>query len=493
MEAERAVRDDRRYTPNALSQDFADTATLTGADDSPEIEWWLVLAHHDDPALVGLRLALSEVEPLEIGRHSTLLQGAFADPNISRRHARIEIGSRGTPILFDENSHNGTFVNGTKTKEHPLASGDVLGIGKVLLLVDRGHTPLPMDPPAGITGCSHPISVALDSVAKVRQRTTNVLLVGESGTGKDTLAQLLHEETRSESPWVALRCGTLGIKTARDEVAKALAAADDGTLYVDGIGDLCEPGQLALLEALDRNSSSRPRIIASTTEPLFRLTGAGRIRPEFASRIQAWTIHLPPLRDRRSDIPVLAREFASRFCETEEVPPFAPEFIFRLLRHSWPGNARELEAIVERATVESDGKVIGTFEALDAILAEPRTLRAISTMGRAQRSEAFVVDGHGRWYSTPDGTKHELGRRKTLARLLAALVECRRSSPGDALGVDGLLARAWPQEKLLRRAGANRVYVAVTTLRKMGLRDLIARTESGYLLDPDVPLRIIDE
>lgn len=487
------MREDRRYTRIALGQDFADTATLTGADDEPHTRWWVVVAHHDDPARIGDRLVLDEIDALEIGRRSPILDGAFADPNISRRHARIEMGSRGAPVLYDEGSHNGTFVNGTKTKEHPLAVGDVLGVGKVLLLVDRGHAPMPIDLPDGITACSHPMSVALDSLHKVAQRSTNVLMVGESGTGKDTMAQLLHEASRAGHPWVALRCGTLAAKTARDEVSHALEAARGGTLYVDGIGDLCEPGQLALLDALDSSSTEGPRIVAATTEPLFRLTGAGRVRPEFASRIQAWTIHLPPLRERRSDIPVLAREFASRFCETEAVPSFAPELMFRLLRHSWPGNARELEAIVERATVESNGDSIETFEALDAILAEPRTLQAISTMGRAQRSEAFVVDGQGRWYSTPDGTKHELGRRKTLARLLAALVDCRRSSPGDALGVDGLLARAWPQEKLLRRAGANRVYVAVTTLRKMGLRDLIARTESGYLLDPDVPLRIIDE
>ena len=143
--------------------------------------------------------------------------------------------------------------------------------------------------------------------------------------------------------------------------------------------------------------------------------------------------------------------------------------------------------------VESHGHLLTPFEGLDALLAQRASARGVSTYGRKVDREPFVADLAGRWYTTPDGQRFDLERRKTLARVLSTMLIARKDEPCRPLTVTDMLDRAWAEEKLLPRAGANRVYVAMTTLRKMGLRYLLVRTDTGYVLDPDVPLRIIDE
>lgn len=448
--------------------------------------WWLHVVHHDRPRFIGRSILVDD--PVEIGRKGTTFgEGVLDDGALSRAHAQLELGSGGTPTLRDLDSRNGTFVNGSRVREHPLVSGDVIGLGRILLMPVREPKP-PVHAATELVGASHAFCATLATLEKAARRGPT-LLWGESGVGKDALARRLHESSARSGPLHVLRCGGLPPERAADTMHAMLDGARDGTLILDTVEELPSSAQLVLLDRLDADDLGGAHIVACTIEPPDGL--AARLRPELVNRLRRWSIRVPSLSERRTDIPRLAIAFARRYVEGDDVR-LDPELSFRLLRHRWGGNLHELEAVIERAAVESEDAVLRPFDGLDALLAQHASTRMISTYGRTVDPEPFVVDGLGRWFTTPGGQKYDLERRKTLARVLATLITARQESPGRALSVADLLDRAWAEEKLLPRAGANRVYVAVTTLRKMGLKDLLVRTDAGYVLDAEVPLRVIE-
>ena len=460
------------------------TSTLAEDDGREPNRWWVELVHHDDTNLIGRRVPLDDT--LAVGRKSEAFgHGALDDGHISRLHAEFDRGSGGTPVIRDVGSRNGTYVNGGRIQEHPLVAGDIVGMGRALLMVIREPAPPTLDKPVALVGHSYAFVSTLLTIAKAAPRGPT-LLWGESGVGKDALAQHLHDVSNRTGSLEVLRCGRLQDDTA--VVEAILDAARGGTLVLDNAEELPSAAQLLLVDALESDRLEGTGVVACTVETPEAL--AHRLRPELLHRLRRWSIRIPSLTERRADVPQLALAFARRYCDDDV--QFDPEFTFRLLRHRWPGNLHELEALVERAAVESKGGRLAPFEGLDALLAQRPSARGISTYGRKVEREPFVADALGRWYTTPDGRKFDLERRKTLARVLATMLAARRDEPGRALSVSDMLDRAWAEEKLLPRAGANRVYVAMTTLRKMGLRDILVRTDTGYVLDPDVPLRIIE-
>ncbi|MBV1860346.1 MAG: FHA domain-containing protein [Nannocystaceae bacterium] len=460
------------------------TSTLTEDDGRAPRRWWIELVHHDNPTHISRRIALDG--PVSLGRKSdTFGDGVLDDGHISRAHAEFDQGSAGTPIVRDVGSRNGTYVNGSRIQEHPLVAGDVIGLGRALLMVTRDPQPPDVHAPQGMVGTSYAFLSTVATVAKASTRGPT-LLWGESGVGKNALAQHLHAVSGRTGPLEVTRCGP-----SQDEetlLRAVLEAASGGTVVLGNVEELPAAAQLLLVDALDGPELQGTGVVACTVESPDGL--AQRLRPELLHRLRRWSIRVPSLTERRTDIPHLALAFARRYCSDEA--RLDAELTFRLLRHRWPGNLHELEALVERAAVEADGDRLAPFEGLDALLAQRSSAAGISTYGRKVEREPFVADATGRWYSAPDGQRFDLQRRKTLARVLATMLEARRDEPGRALSVTDMLERAWPDEKLLPRAGANRVYVAMTTLRKMGLRDLLVRTDSGYVLDPDVPLRIVE-
>lgn len=471
----------------AISLTAADsTQTSTSAEDNGQAQnrWWIELVHHDDPSHVGRRVSLDG--PVSLGRKSNEFgDGVLDDGHISRTHADFDRASGTTPTVRDTGSRNGTYVNGSRIQEHPLISGDVIGLGRALLMVTREPQPPSVPLPEGMVGKSYAFLSTLATVGKASTRGPT-LLWGESGVGKDALARHLHAASGRTGSLEVTRCGR-----SQDEeslLRAVLDAATGGTVVLDNVEELPAAAQLLLVDRLDAAQLQGTGIVACTVESPDGL--AHRLRPEFLHRLRRWSIRVPSLTERRTDIPLLALEFARRYSNGEA--RLDAEFTFRLLRHRWPGNLHELEALVERAAVEAQGNRLTPFEGLDALLAQQSSAAGISTYGRKVEREPFVADATGRWYTTPDGQRFDLERRKTLSRVLATMLEARRDKPGRALSVSDMLERAWSDEKLLPRAGANRVYVAMTTLRKMGLRDILARTDSGYVLDPDVPLRIIE-
>jgi transcriptional regulator with PAS, ATPase and Fis domain len=199
----------------------------------------------------------------------------------------------------------------------------------------------------------------------------SIYLAGETGTGKEVLAHLLHAwSERASGPFVPINCGALPLALAESELfghvkgaftgavshrPGALVQAHGGTLFLDEIGDLPLDIQVKLLRFLengeirpvgaDRPSRSEVRLICATHRPLLRLVEEGKFRRDLYYRLASVTIEIPPLRDRPEDVEMLATRFA---CDLERT--LSPGAMLRLKAHTWPGNVRELRHAIERAS-----------------------------------------------------------------------------------------------------------------------------------------------
>jgi two-component system, NtrC family, response regulator AtoC len=236
-----------------------------------------------------------------------------------------------------------------------------------------------------VIGQSKAFREILDLAARVAAYPTTVLLTGESGTGKEAIARAVHiASPRGEGRFVAINCGAIpenlleselfghekGAFTGADRAREGLfAEADGGTLFLDEIGELPQPLQVKLLRALqerrirpvggEREREVDVRVIAATARDLVEEVASHRFREDLYYRINVVHLHIPPLRTRREDIPLLTRHFLERHADRLGIPApaLADDVMPLLVRYSWPGNVRELENVLERALVLSGGAV----------------------------------------------------------------------------------------------------------------------------------------
>jgi two-component system response regulator HydG len=234
-----------------------------------------------------------------------------------------------------------------------------------------------------LLGRSAAMQTMLKSVAQVAPSRATVLLLGESGTGKERVAQALHEASpRRSGPFVKLHCAALAESLLESELfghergsftgAAArregrFKQAHGGTLFLDEIAEVPPAVQVKLLRVLQEREFERVggnetlkvdvRIVAATHRDLAALVREGRFREDLFYRLNVVSIRLPPLRERRSDIPLLADHFLRRFAAESgrELAGFTPDALAALQEHAWPGNVRELENTVERAVVLCGG------------------------------------------------------------------------------------------------------------------------------------------
>jgi two-component system response regulator HydG len=245
-----------------------------------------------------------------------------------------------------------------------------------------------------IIGRSGPIQDVLDRVVRVAPTDATVLISGESGTGKELVARALHVASRrGDKPFVPVNCAAITetlleselFGHARGAFTGAVRArrglfeeANGGTLFIDEIGETSPGFQAKLLRALQegeirRVGESTPvqvdvRVIAATNQDLRRAISERRFREDLFYRLAVVPVRIPPLRERREDIAVLAVHFLQRFVRrTGAQKTLAPDAVARLLEHDWPGNVRELENIIEQAAALSRGAEIGAEDVhLDA-------------------------------------------------------------------------------------------------------------------------------
>ena len=301
------------------------------------------------------------------------------DPAVSRRHLALEI-DRGRLRVTDVGSTNGTRLDDHDIVDAYARGGERLRIGATTLRIERLGVP-PAAAPAGapapsrferVLGASAVMQRLYPLCQRLAASRVPVIIEGETGTGKEALAEALHEAgARSRFPFIVFDCTTVAATLVESELfghergafTGALAArkgmfelAEGGTLLIDEIGDLDMAIQPKLLRAVERSEirrvgSSKPircnvRLLLATRRDLEREVQRGRFRDDLFHRLAVARIELPPLRKRRDDIPLLARHFWSDMGGPAGGPP--NELLDKWLDMPWPGNVRELRNAVAR-------------------------------------------------------------------------------------------------------------------------------------------------
>ncbi|HZU31588.1 MAG TPA: sigma-54 dependent transcriptional regulator [Candidatus Angelobacter sp.] len=256
---------------------------------------------------------------------------------------------------------------------------------ETVISMDDEPVPFPsrkLEPLPGMVGQSEAFAHVHKMARIVARRTSTVLLQGESGVGKDMVAYAIHElSARSSGPLVIVNCAAIPENLLESELfgyargaftgamqsrLGKIHAAHRGTLFLDEIGELPLSMQAKLLRFLQAGEVQRlgssdvfqvdVRVIAATNANLIEKVAAGQFRQDLYYRLAVFPIHLPPLRDRVSEVLPLAKHFLAELCRTNSSPlkTLAPETEFALQEHDWPGNVRELKHAIERAFILSE-------------------------------------------------------------------------------------------------------------------------------------------
>jgi transcriptional regulator with AAA-type ATPase domain len=308
------------------------------------------------------------------------------DEHVSSFHALVFLRG-GAVVVHDLGSTNGTFINSIRVGEAEAPVGATITLGHDAVTVE-GEAEAPVGRSKGRGGAAVAVKTvgdlryadpAMDGVAaairSVAPHDAAVCIVGESGTGKELVAQAIHQlGPRASEPFVAVNCAALspslveselfgherGAFTGADRARHgAFEEAGKGTLFLDEIGDLAPDAQAKLLRALENREVRRVgaegsrkvlcRVIAATHRDLARQVEAGGFRNDLFHRLAVLPIHVPPLRKRPSDIPVLCAHFLRE--RSGRKVTLTPAAVQKLRGHAWPGNARELLNVLTRAVV----------------------------------------------------------------------------------------------------------------------------------------------
>jgi DNA-binding NtrC family response regulator len=296
-----------------------------------------------------------------------------------------------------------------------------------------------------IVGASPKMQRIFRLVSKVAPTDSTVLLLGESGTGKELVARLIHVQSRrAHGPFVPVHIGAIPESLIENELfghargsftgataerVGLVEQADGGTLFLDEVGDMPAASQVKLLRTLERSEVRRlgendervvnVRVVAATHRDLPAEMAAGRFREDLYHRLNVVQIHLPPLRERREDIGLLASYFLDRTASRagRTGAQFTPEAMALLERYDYPGNVRELENAIEHAVTVGEGLRIRA-EDLPAAIRTPRLLRA-GTGGARPRHLVARRCGEGAHPARARAPPRERDHRREAARHLA--------------------------------------------------------------------------
>ena len=295
---------------------------------------------------------------------------------------------------------------------------------------------------ANIVGTSAALQRALHDVQVVAPTDSSVLIIGETGTGKELIARAIHNlSARRDRPFVKLNCAAIPSGLLESELfghergaftgalmrkAGRFEAADKGTLFLDEVGDIPLEFQPKLLRVLQEREFERlgsthtqrvdVRLVAATHRDLKRMVEEGQFRNDLYYRLHVFPLSVPSLRERREDIPLLARHFVNHYARRmnrpiETIPPQAVE---ALRSYSWPGNVRELQNFIERSVILSPGRVLGAplAELNRADVQTPGS--ELSTLGEVEREHVLRAVRASNWVlGGPNGAAVRLGMKRT--------------------------------------------------------------------------------
>ncbi|MFU8837392.1 MAG: sigma-54 interaction domain-containing protein [Thiohalomonadaceae bacterium] len=319
--------------------------------------------------------------------------------------------------------------------------GKVLYVGEYIYpLSKESEEPL-------LIGRSRPMLRLASLLQRVAQTSTSVLLQGESGVGKERVAEYLHQYSgRANFPFVIVDCGTLGENLIESELfghergsftgankqkIGLFEAAEGGSLFIDEIGELPLSLQTKLLRVLESGTIRRlggtqyirvnVRVIAATNRELLAMVDQGSFRQDLYYRLSAFPVHVPALRERLDDIALLAEHFLGKFEEGDRFTPLSPEVVETLMDYDYPGNVRELRNIVERAAILARGEELLRPEHIvfDQPGRQPLPEGRSFTLRPPQPCQHGHVHGHAVSASTaptPSATPASASRDRLLSR-----------------------------------------------------------------------------
>jgi transcriptional regulator with PAS, ATPase and Fis domain len=297
------------------------------------------------------------------------------DPFVSRVHCTLVREPDGALMLHDHGSKNGTLVDGTPAFAARLVPGARVLVGQThLIAVGEADA---AGARAMIKGRSPALHAAVETARRAARSEASILIVGETGTGKELIARLVHEESRrARGPFVAINCGAFSREMLAGELfghrrgsftgahadrSGVFQQADGGTLFLDEVAEMPLELQAHLLRAIEtkrvrpiggEERSVDVRFVAATNQ-----LDHARLRVDVYHRLAAVEIELPPLRDRRADIVELARGFIAELAPRHGYRELLPSAIDALLAHPWRGNVRELRQTIVRAVTLGGSRI----------------------------------------------------------------------------------------------------------------------------------------
>jgi DNA-binding NtrC family response regulator len=352
----------------------------------------------------------------------------LGDDTVSRYHCRITQEDNGY-VLLDQRSTNGTFVNKVRIREAFLKPGSIVSVGQSQLRFNAREeeveiVPSRSDRCAGLIGGNARMREIYSIIEKIAPTATTVVIDGETGTGKEVVAQAIHSlSPRKPNELVVFDCGAVPPNLIESELfghekgsftgavmtrQGLFEQADGGTLFLDELGELPLDLQPKLLRALEQREVRRVgsakaskvdvRIIAATNRNLEDEVRAGRFRQDLFYRLSVVRLHLPALRNRADDIPLLIQHFLdhgafNRKPNAPSVRNVARDAVAALQTYPWPGNVRELVNVVERAVSFCDTDTIELSDLPDYVRAAKAPPKEPSAQRRATTAPASAITG----------------------------------------------------------------------------------------------------
>jgi DNA-binding NtrC family response regulator len=364
------------------------------------------------------RFCLSQGQGVVLGSGNSV-DVRLEDEAVSGRHLRLHAQEDGLAVV-DLDSTNGTYVGAARVARATLtATGGTIVVGQTTLSArvgqleqgDPGQARVP-----GLIGGSFAMRRLASEIVRYAPLRAPVLVVGETGSGKEVVARALHDLSGRTGPFVPVNVGGLSESLADAElfghsrgaftgavVARvgAFLQADEGTLFLDEIADLAPGIQVKLLRVLEERVvrplggttavAMRARIVSACWAPLDEASHQGDFRADLYHRISTVVLCIPPLRERKADIAELARFLLSRH-ESEFGPKdLTPGALARLVSFDWPGNVRQLAAVLYRAAAGTTGRVV---DAHMVDVAMPSSTRKSVSMTPAEAVALLVNHGH---------------------------------------------------------------------------------------------------